>query len=175
MVSEHGRSLVGPGSGDLVSLGGLQAIYKLSGDETAGAYAIVEHVLMPGQLGSPPHTHANEDEVSIILEGEIGVQIGDDISTAGPGAYVIKPREVPHAFWNAGTSPARFIEIVSPPGFEQYFTDAAAVLAQDGPPDMEGLARVAARYGLTMHMERIPALVERFNLHLGPPPGKGPA
>lgn len=77
--------IVPPGEGGSVSLGGLDAIYKLAPDKTAGAYAIVEHVLQPGALGSPPHTHANEDEVSLILEGEIGVQIGEQVFTATAG------------------------------------------------------------------------------------------
>ena len=168
MVLEDQEFLVPSGSGTSVSLGGLEAIFKVSGAQTASAYAVVEHVLLPGQLGSPPHTHANEDEVSIVLEGEIGVLIGEDDFTAGAGAYVIKPRGIPHAFWNATSVPARFVEIVSPPGFEQYFVELADLLSAGGPPDMGALAQIAGRYGLTMHLERIPELMERFNVHLGP-------
>ncbi|HEV2073744.1 MAG TPA: cupin domain-containing protein [Thermomicrobiales bacterium] len=168
MVLENQGLFVPPESGRSVSLGGLEAIFKVPGAQTAGAYAVVEHVLLPGQLGSPPHTHANEDEVSILLEGEIRVLIGEDVFTAGAGAYVVKPRGLPHAFWNATSVPARFVEIVSPPGFEQYFVEVADLLSAAGPPDMGGLARIAGRYGLTMHLERLPELMERFNVRLGP-------
>jgi quercetin dioxygenase-like cupin family protein len=168
MVLKDQGFLVPSGSSTSVSLGGLDAIFKVSGPQTAGAYAVVEHVLLPGQLGAPPHTHANEDEVSIVLEGEIRVLIGEDVFTAGAGAYVIKPRGLPHAFWNATSVPARFVEIVSPPGFEQYFVEVANLLSAAGPPDMSELAQIAGRYGLTMHLERIPELMERFNVRLGP-------
>ena len=32
----------------------------------------------------------------------MGVQIGDEEAVAGPGELVVKPRGIPHAFWNAG-------------------------------------------------------------------------
>jgi len=114
------------GEGETVSLGGLGVIYKVSGRDTGGAYAIVEHPLRPGALAAPPHTHACEDELSIVLEGEVGIQIGDDVYTAGPGAYIRKPRGVPHTFWNATGRPARLLEIISPAGFEGYFREVAA-------------------------------------------------
>jgi len=168
VLQDSSDCIVPPAVGTTVSLGGLDVIFKLTGDQVAGAYAVVEHVLAPGQLGSPPHTHANEDEVSFVLEGEIGVQIGGDVFTAPAGTYVIKPRGIAHAFWNASAEPAKFVEIVSPPGFEQYFIEVADLLASGGPPDMEALAQIAARYGLTMHMEQLPDLMERFHVRLGP-------
>ena len=166
--SDSPNFVVNPGAGDSVSFGGLDAIYKLDQDHTSGAYAVVEHVLQPGKLGSPLHTHAHEDEVSLILEGEVGVQIGEEVLTTPIGAYVTKPRGIPHAFWNSSDHPARFVEIISPPGFEQYFTEATALLSTEGPPDFEALTRLAAKYGLTMHMERLPELMQRFGVSLGP-------
>ena len=62
------------------------------------AFSIVEHPLEPGVLGAPPHTHANEDETSFVIEGEIGVMIGGEEVRARAGSHVLKPRDVPHAF-----------------------------------------------------------------------------
>ena len=67
------------------------------------------------------HTHRNEDEYSYVLEGRLGVQLGDEVLEAGPGELVFKPRGVPHAFWNAGDEPLRLLELISPAGFENYF------------------------------------------------------
>ncbi len=64
------------------------------------------------------HTRANEDEYSFILRGRVGVQLGDDVLDAGPGDLALKPRGVPHTFWNAGDDDARLLEIISPAGFE---------------------------------------------------------
>src|SRR5919109_78378 len=74
-------------------------------------------------------THANEDEISYVVAGRLGTQVGDDVLVAGPGDTVVKPRGVPHAFWNAGDEPARLLELISPAGFENYFRAVAPLLA----------------------------------------------
>jgi hypothetical protein len=60
-----------PNEGVSISLGGL-VIHKLSGQDTAGSFSIVEHPLQSGTLGAAPHVHLNEDEYSFVLEGEVG-------------------------------------------------------------------------------------------------------
>jgi len=79
----------------------------LGGTQTGGRFALVEHPLPARPLGAPIHTHHDEDEFSFVLAGEIQVQIGTRVITAGEGTLITKPREVPHAFWNATDSPAR--------------------------------------------------------------------
>lgn len=76
--------MLAPGEGKAVFLGGLGAIYKLRGEDTGGAFAVVEHSLAPGYIGAPVHRHRNEDEYSYVLEGEVTIQIGDQILRAGP-------------------------------------------------------------------------------------------
>jgi hypothetical protein len=107
-----------------------------------------------------------------VLEGEIGVQVGEEVRVARPGDLVFKPRGVPHAFWNAGDVPARTLEIISPVGFQRYFAKIAALLppAHEGPPDEQALGAVMARYGLEMDMSSIPLLVERHGLVSGEAP-----
>ena len=169
-MSVSPRTVIEPGAGDVVRIGGMDAVSKIPADVTDGLFAIVEHPLAPSALAGPPHTHANEDEYSLVLEGEVGFRIGDEEFVAGSGAYVTKPRGVPHAFWNPGTDPARVVEIISPAGFEQYFTELAAILASGplgGEPDFGAIMALGARYGLTFHMEQLPDLVECHNLRLG--------
>ncbi len=102
-----------------------------------------------------------------MIEGEIGVLIGEEELRAGPGTYVLKPRGVPHAFWNAGPEPARILEIISPAGFERYFEELAGVLSSGGPPDLARISEIAGRYGLTFHVEQVSELLERHGLTLG--------
>jgi len=158
-----------PNEGEVVLRGSFGVVGKVSGEETGGAYSMVEHPLEPRVLAGPPHTHENEDEVSFVIEGEVGVMVGEEEFVAGPGAYVIKPRGVPHAFWNAGPERARILEIIFPAGFERYFEDLAEVLSSTppgGPPDLGRISEVAARYDLTFHMERGPELMERHGVEL---------
>jgi len=115
-----------------VWLGGIGVDFKIPAAMTGGAFSIVEHPLEPGRL-VPPHIHYREDELSYVLEGRIGVRIGDAEHLAGPGTYVWKPRDVPHTFWNAGQEAARLLEIIWPAGFEQFFARLGQ-LAQTCPP-----------------------------------------
>ena len=101
--------MVPPGIGELVDRGGIGVHFKLSGRDTGGAFSIVEHPVEPRVL-VPSHVHHLEDEFSFVLEGRIGARIGDDILDVPAGSYVIKPRDIPHTFWNPTDEPARLIE-----------------------------------------------------------------
>jgi quercetin dioxygenase-like cupin family protein len=167
-VDRDGQQIVLPaGAGRLVALGGMGVHFKLMGEQTGGAVAIVEHPIEPGRL-VPPHVHVDEDEYSYILQGEVGARIGDREIVATPGSYVFKPRAVPHTFWNAGYQPARLIEIISPAGFERYFDELAEIVkaAGNGPVDRETIEELAARYNLTFVMEWAPALKAKYGLKL---------
>jgi len=129
-------------------------------------FALVEHTLPPRALGSPLHRHTSEDEYSYVLEGRLGAQLGDDVVEAGPGELVQKPRGQEHAFWNAGDEPLRFLEIISPGRFAQYFRELAPVLAAG---DHDGVQEIAARYELEIDFATIPVLAERHGLNVEVP------
>ena len=162
--------VLGPDEGRTVLMGGLGVRFMVDGERSGGGFALVEHPLAPRALGAPMHTHTHEDEYTYVLEGEIGIQVGDEVVTARAGDLVFKPRGVPHAFWNATDRPARALEIISPGGFERYFDELAPLLSAGGPPDVAAMGALWERYGLTMDMSTLPALVERYSLSLGPPP-----
>jgi mannose-6-phosphate isomerase-like protein (cupin superfamily) len=127
-ASARSRYIREPGAGELVDLGGVGVHFKLSGDDTGGAFSIVEHPVAPRAL-IPSHVHHLEDEYSCVIEGRIGARIGDDIVDAPAGSYLIKPRNIPHTFWNPTDQPARLIEIICPPGFEGQFAEMGQQLA----------------------------------------------
>jgi hypothetical protein len=84
-------------------------VFKVSGVDTGGAFAVVEHPIEPGRL-VPPHVHLHEDEYSYVLEGTIGARLGDHEVVAGPGSYLFKPRGLMHTFWNAGPASSTAVE-----------------------------------------------------------------
>jgi quercetin dioxygenase-like cupin family protein len=132
--------LIPVGTGRSVQIGGMGVVYKLFGQDTGGSFSIVEHPLEPGTL-APPHTHTREDEFSFVLEGEVGMRAGDQVIVATPGCYVLKPRGVPHTFWNAGLKPARIIEIISPAGLKVLRTRRAGWPRCGARPVKDGGAR----------------------------------
>jgi quercetin dioxygenase-like cupin family protein len=158
--------IVGPRDGDFVDLGGLGIRFMVEGEETGGQFALVEHPLAPRALGAPMHRHTNEDEYSYVLEGRMGAKLGDEVVFAEPGDFVFKPRGQWHTFWNAGDEPARLLELISPPGFENYFREMGELVA-GGPPDPEKRAAIAAKYQLEVDPDSVPGLVEEHGLRFG--------
>ncbi len=155
---------IGRDEGERADFPKLGSRYLLRPEDTAGAFGLIEHTIPPRTLAAPMHVHEHEDEFSFVLSGRMGAQIGDDVLEAGAGELVLKPRGVPHAFWNAGDEETRVLEIISPGAFAQYFADMAPVLSAAGPPDREALAAIRARYGLTMDASTIESLSEEHGL-----------
>jgi quercetin dioxygenase-like cupin family protein len=154
--------MISPQSGRQVRFAGLGTRYIVASE----AFALVEHDLAPRALGAPMHTHRDEDEVSHVLAGRLGVQIGDTSYEAGPGDTVVKPRGIAHAFWNPGDEPVRFLELITPGGFEEYFAELEPILGAGGPPDIPALMAVQARYALSMDMASMPRLIGEHGLTL---------
>ncbi len=139
--------------------------FKIASEQSGGSFSILEQPIEPGII-VPPHTHTREDEFSYVLEGEVGARIGDQVLQATPGCYIVKPRGILHTFWNAGTKRARLIEIISPAGFEKFFTEIAELFQGGGPLDFEKLTQIASGYGLTFDMNWVPELTTKYNLKL---------
>ncbi len=156
-------TILSPNDGQLVWLGGLGIHFKLNGTNTQGAFSVVEHPLEPGAFALP-HTHSREDEFSYVLEGTVGVKPGDQEFLVSRGTYIVKPRGIPHAFWNPGPEPARLLEIIAPAGFERYFMQLAALVNKNVSRDDEAFEKLASEYGLTYHMQQVPALVTKYGL-----------
>src|SRR5438309_11664596 len=131
----HGRFRIPSSEGKLVSMGGVGVKFKITGEETGHAFSIVEHPLQPRTL-VPPHVHHDTDEYFYVVEGQFGARIGDEILLADPGDYVLKPRGIPHTFWNPTDRVARLVEIISPAGFGKFFAEAGELFTQ-GPPGVE--------------------------------------
>src|SRR3954467_13837661 len=119
--------VLGPTDGKLGFLGSIGVRFMVDGGEADQRFSLVEHPMSPRALAAPLHRHTREDEYSFVLEGRMGALLGDEVVEAGPGDLAFKPRSQRHTFWNAGDEPCRFLEIISPAGFEHYFHELVAL------------------------------------------------
>jgi quercetin dioxygenase-like cupin family protein len=144
-----------------IDLGSFGVRFLLSGRDTGGAFGLVEHPVPPRTLAAPLHRHHREDEYSVVLEGTLTVQLGDQVYEAQSGDVIRKPRGQWHTFWNATDVPCRFLELITPPGFEQFFADLAA-----DPEAMTGerAAALDAAYGLEVDYASIDRLCAAHGL-----------
>lgn len=134
-----GRSIQGPVGGP--------AIIKAASDETAGSFAYIENVIPPKQ-GPPLHIHAGEDEMWLVLEGDLRFKADDEILSAPQGSFVFVPRGTAHCFQNIGEAPARIAVMFTPAGMERFFEQHAQFPA--GPVDPAEYRRIATENGMTM-------------------------
>lgn len=155
------RALIDSGEGRKIP----GTIFKVSKEDTRGTLSIWEHPYPPGVL-VPPHAHAAHDQVMFVIEGVVGARIGDEEFTAGPGAYLNKPRSVPHTMWNASPDPARVMEITTPGGLEAFVEGIAEILSGGESPDRRTLSEHAAKYDTTFVLDWVPELERKYKVRL---------
>ncbi|MER7107250.1 cupin domain-containing protein [Streptomyces sp. NPDC000229] len=135
--------------------------FLIDSRDRGGRFALVEHRLPPKVLAAPVHKHTREDEFSFILAGSVGARFGAEEVVARAGDLVFKPRDEWHTFWNAGDTPARLLEIISPGGLEELFRWFDRL--KDG-PSPEVMEQKAGLYGCSVDLEATMALVARHHL-----------
>jgi hypothetical protein len=87
-----------------------------------------------------------------VLEGELTCDVGGEIGVAPVGSYVLKPRGVPHALYNAGAEPVRVLEILTPGGLENYFDEYEEIVSSALGEDQhrKTWAELGERYGINL-------------------------
>jgi quercetin dioxygenase-like cupin family protein len=122
-------------------------------------FALTEVSADPGYT-SPFHRHQRDDEAIYVLDGTVQLYVGDEQYAAGPGSFTFMPRGVPHGYTVTSSDVARLHILMSPPGFERFFSTNAA--SREERPDAAGLDQADAEL----------ILAERFGITLvEPPPG----
>ena len=96
----------------------------LSGEDTGGAYCLLEVGLAPG-MSVPRHTHTREDEAYYVLAGELEVVIANEVFVLRAGDTLMAPRDVPHQLRNSGAVENHYLLMFSPSGFEGFLKATA--------------------------------------------------
>jgi quercetin dioxygenase-like cupin family protein len=127
---------------------------KASGDDTGGAFTLIE-VMVPPQSGPPPHRHSREDEAFYIVEGEFQVNLDEQRLTAGPGDWVTLAKGTLHHFKNTGSKPGKILILATPPGLDRFFLEAGREASDKSPEfgaarpeDTEKMLAVSPKYGI---------------------------
>jgi quercetin dioxygenase-like cupin family protein len=100
--------------------------------EATGGHAVCITIDMPPGVIVDEHTHPDEDQICIVLGGQLGCRVGGAESILCAGDLQVLPRAVPHALWNAGDEFVRLVEFYTPPGMEQRFIRAGAQALAEG-------------------------------------------
>jgi quercetin dioxygenase-like cupin family protein len=149
--------VIPPDGGQTLHAYGDTAQIKLSGAQTNGLMVVALSSTPPGG-GPPPHRHQNEDEMFLVVEGNVRfLANGQWTQPLAPGSIVYTQRGAVHTFQNVGDTVSRQWLIVTPSGFETFFSQSAEVFAAaaGGPPEMARLLAISAEH----HIEFVPPLV----------------
>jgi quercetin dioxygenase-like cupin family protein len=121
--------ILAQGEGKIILVPGHKVTIKLNGEDTDGAFSLLE-VELTGD-GPPQHIHKTEDETFYVLEGEVKFLLGDNTSIAKAGTFVSIPRGVRHAFCRIDKKNAKLLATFTPAGFEKFFEDAVDMDVSD--------------------------------------------
>ena len=105
-------------------------------EESADAIGIIEITVPPAWDGPPLHWHGF-DEAFYVLEGELTLQLGEELVRRGPGSLTFAPRGVRHTLANLAGDPARYLLICTPGGFERRFDPGGVGPLADERPELK--------------------------------------
>ncbi|MEZ4772008.1 MAG: cupin domain-containing protein [Bacteroidia bacterium] len=90
-------------------------LLRLAGPEKTNAtqLVVIEVNIKPGK-GHNFHKHPLQEEVIYVIEGKIEQWVGEEKRYLTPGESVFIPADKVHASFNAGTTDAKLLAILSP-------------------------------------------------------------
>lgn len=96
-------------------------------------FTLLDYRVPPG-FAAPPalHHHTREDWAAHVTEGEITFVFADGEVAAPAGATVFVPAGCDFAWRNDHDTPARYLAIHAPAGFDHFFVDLADGVAAHG-------------------------------------------
>jgi hypothetical protein len=111
----------------------------------------------PRGFGPPLHQHRDEDELFVVLDGEIVFHAGEPRTPVGSGGIALLPAGVPHTF-QVHSATARFVCVTAdrrggPAAFDRMVGELgvpapAAVLPAPDYVDANHVAEVCAAHGI---------------------------
>jgi quercetin dioxygenase-like cupin family protein len=170
-VIRQGDRLENPVTGEVL-------IFRQTSRETGGETVQVETIVRPDGFVAAPHVHPYQTERFEVLDGLLGLRIGDHELIAGAGNVATVEPATPHHFWNAGQHEARFLCEIRPALDFESLIETMFTLAADGKTNRKGmpnplrLAVIARSHFDTVRLPFPPAALQRAALAVGAPLGR---
>jgi quercetin dioxygenase-like cupin family protein len=148
-------------------------VFRRTSRETNGESVLVETIVRPGGFVAAAHVHPYQTERFEVLEGELGLRVGDRELLAGPGDAATVQPGMPHRFWNAGDDDVRFLCEVRPALEFESLIETMFTLAAEGKTNRRGmpnplrLAVIARSHFDTVRLPFPPASLQRAALSIG--------
>jgi quercetin dioxygenase-like cupin family protein len=153
-------------------------VFHRTAEETNGESVLVETIVRPDGFVAAAHVHPYQAERFEVIEGLLGLRVGEQEMLAGAGDVAVVPPGTPHRFWNAGRTEARFLCEVRPALQFESLIETMFTLAAEGKTNRKGmpnplrLAVIAKAHFDTVRLPFPPATLQRAALALAAPLGQ---
>jgi quercetin dioxygenase-like cupin family protein len=134
-ISTHTNEAVEPylaHQGDARWYGDSLFEFLVPSDATGGALSVFRATLAEG-FSPPRHVHTREDEVFVVLDGDVCFELDGRRLLAGRGTSVFMPRRIPHTF-RIQSDTAVMLGVIAPGAFEQLFRNLSVPAAERALP-----------------------------------------
>jgi len=146
MIDRSGSAFVlRPGEGRSIDLGNFEMSLKATGEETGGAFALLE-AAEPPDFGPPMHIHHDAAEAFYVLQGEYHIFIDEQAYACPAGSFIFIPAGIRHGF-RVGAKPSRKLNLYTPAAMVGYFDQLSAAI-KGGDADPDRLDEIARRHGM---------------------------
>ena len=127
---------------------GRDLVFKVTGDETGGAfdYFVVE---VAPHGGPPLHVHHEQEETLHVLSGRFKVRVAEEEAVLEQGGFAFMPSGLPHAFLTLTDEPAEIVMVYTPGGGASFYAELGP-LTRNGTPDRAEVAACFERHGMTL-------------------------
>jgi mannose-6-phosphate isomerase-like protein (cupin superfamily) len=144
MSHSSGPIVLRPGEGRVIDLGNFAMSLKASGEETEGAFTLLE-ATEPAEFGPPMHIHHDCGEAFFVLDGLYRIFIEADEFDCLAGSFIWIPRGLRHGF-RVGALPSRKLNLYTPAAMLGYFDGLSAAITSNTATDerLDEIARAAS-------------------------------
>jgi quercetin dioxygenase-like cupin family protein len=137
--------VIPPAGGRKIDLGGFRMLVKATGDQTGGAFSLLEADEPPG-FGPPLHIHHDAAEAFYVLAGEYIIFLDQREVVCPAGSFIFIPAGAPHGF-RVGSAPSRKLNVYVPAAMVGYF-DELSEANKKGGADPQVLSEIAKKYSM---------------------------
>lgn len=116
-----GSFVLRPGEGRTIDLGGFAMSVKATGEETGGAFSLLE-ADEPAGFGPPLHIHHDAAEAFYVLAGEYIIFLDGREVSCPAGSFIFIASGTPHGF-RVGTMASRKLNLYTPAAMVGYFDE----------------------------------------------------
>ncbi len=136
-----------PEGGEQLMVRGSTLLFKAVAGTTGGAFSLHERHVPAGGRRPPPHVHPDRVEAFWVLDGEAEFDLDGEVTSAGPGSFVLVPGGVAHTFGATPAGPARLL-VLHAPALDGYFRELAELWSGDQPPARDEELALMRRHGM---------------------------